>query len=588
MPGSSARRQRRLTYLAVYVALSAAFCWPLFVQPFNTGSGDWDQHLFYYAAPLRNAAFGQLPFWNPWYCGGNVLWQNPQVSLISPVYLLSLVMPLTLAMKINVLGHYIVGCLGMHLVVRRLIGVQSPAMVLYLVALSVFAGSMALHLAAGHSVFLGLFWLPALVYCFWRATAGRVRHVLLGGAMIGVIILNGGAHVVPLVTVLLVALGVGALVAARTVRPLVLAVVTLALGAAYAAPRLAPSVAFITSDDFNDRRPTKRPDFMTVEMLQRSFWDASQGTPTRVSPDVQRYGWQEYGNYLGWFGGVLMLVSAGWILVFRWRREYWKETSAALGFVGVVLLTAGEFAPWAPASVMRDLSFTASFRIPSRFTLLVPLFGAMCAAFAARALERTAMSSIVRRAAQVLCIVGLAQLVLVNRAHFPDAFVVPPVDNARLFERQTPTIVEREIPSAGPAGVERTNLLGSMLAGASPLTCYEPLQLKKVATLGPIAISGEGAITVSDSTFTPNRVSATVTVGPAPVRVVLNQNFAAGWKTNVGPVEADPHSGRPSVVIPAGYTGEVAFSYVPPGLWAGVFVWTLTMAASILAWHRDN
>ena len=144
---------------------------------------------------------------------------------------------------------------------------------------------------------------------------------MLGGAIIGVIILNGGAHVVPLVTVLLVALGVGAIVAARTVRPPVLAGVGRTLGAAYAAPRLAPAVAFITSDDFNDRRPTKRPDFMSVEMVQRSFWDASQGTPTRVSPGVQRYGWQEYGNYLGWFGGALMLIGAAWILVFRWRRD---------------------------------------------------------------------------------------------------------------------------------------------------------------------------------------------------------------------------------------------------------------------------
>src|SRR5262245_32208413 len=84
---------------AVYVALSAVFCWPLFAQPLANGSGDWDQHTLYYAAALRNAAFGDLPFWNPWYCGGNVLWANPQASLVSPVYLLALVMPITLAMK---------------------------------------------------------------------------------------------------------------------------------------------------------------------------------------------------------------------------------------------------------------------------------------------------------------------------------------------------------------------------------------------------------------------------------------------------------------------------------------------------------
>ena len=76
---------------------------------------------------------------------------------------------------------------------------------------------------------------------------------------------------------------------------------------------------------------------------------------------------------------------------------------------------------------MRELSFTSSFRIPSRFTLVVPLFGALCVAFAARALERAPMSAVARRAAEVLCIVAVGQLLVVNRAHFPDAFVVPPV-----------------------------------------------------------------------------------------------------------------------------------------------------------------
>jgi len=111
----------RWSLAAVYAILSAGFCWPLFARPLAAGPGDWDQHILYYAAVLRNAAFGDLPFWNPWYCGGNVLWANPQVSLVSPVYLLALVMPLTLAMKINILAHYLVGCFGMHLIVRRII-----------------------------------------------------------------------------------------------------------------------------------------------------------------------------------------------------------------------------------------------------------------------------------------------------------------------------------------------------------------------------------------------------------------------------------------------------------------------------------
>jgi hypothetical protein len=240
---------------AVYIVLAAIFCWPFFAQPLAGGHGDWDQHVFYYAAVLRNAAFGDLPFWNPWYCGGNVLWAHPQVSLISPVYLLSLVMPLTLAMKLNVVGHFVIGCLGMHVLVTRLVGVRSRAVAVYLASLFAFAGAIALHIRSGHTVYLPLFLLPWIVYFFWQGIAGSTRSVLLGGAIIGVTILNGGMHVLPFVAVLLGVLGLGAAVFGRTLRPLVLAGGMFILGSAIGAPRIIPAVSFIRSADFHVARP---------------------------------------------------------------------------------------------------------------------------------------------------------------------------------------------------------------------------------------------------------------------------------------------------------------------------------------------
>ena len=567
-----------------YVALSASFCWPLFAQPLANAHGDWDQHIFYYASVLKNAAFGDLPFWNPWYCGGNVLWANPQVSLVSPVYPLALVMPLTLAMKFNVLVHYLVGCLGMHLVIQRIIGVKSLAATVFLVSLFVFSGAMALHVMAGHTVYLPVFLLPLVVYCFWQAAAGDVRSLLIGSAVIGFAILNGGMHVVPLFVVLLGVLGVGALVFGRWLKPLVLAVAMFALGCGLAAPRVVPAMAFIRGEAFHDVRPVKSPDYMSVEMLRLAFFDGDQDTRVKVSPGVQLYGWHEYGNYLGWFGGILMLASAAWILAFRWRRDCWRETSAALALVAAVLLTAGEFAAYAPASLLRDMPLISAFRIPSRYTMLVPLAGALCAAFAVRAFESLQGPSGWRRAVEVLCIVGVLQIVLVNRTHLRDVFILSADTQSKLFERTTPTVAEREVLTPGGPKVHRTFMLDSMLAGVSPLNCYEPLRARTVAYPGPVAISGEGEITVSESTFSPNRVTASVTVGRDPVRVVLNQNFAGGWSTNVGVAERDPKSRLPSVVLPPGYNGSISFTFVPPGLGEGLAIWVIALGLSIALW----
>jgi hypothetical protein len=77
-----------------------------------------------------------------------------------------------------------------------------------------------------------------------------------------------------------------------------------------------------------------------------------------------------------------------------------------------------------------------------------------------------------------------------------------------------------------------------------------------------------------------------VVVGREPARVVLNQNFAAGWTTSVGPAVRDPASRRPSVVLPAGYAGPIAFTFVPPGLWVGMAICAIAVALSIVVWRR--
>ncbi len=560
----------------------------MFVQPLAQGAGDWDQHTLFYAAVMRNAAFGDLPFWNPWYCGGNVLWANPQTSLVSPVYLLALVMPITLAMKINVLAHYVAGCIGMHLVVRRIIGVKSFAVVVYLVSLFVFSGAIALHLAAGHTIYLPVLLLPLLVYCFWQAAEGRPRSALLGAAVVGFSILNGGSHVLPLAAVLLGGLGVAALFAGRTSKPLIVAGAILVLGCAYAAPRIAPVMAFIRSPYFKDTRPVKEPDFMSLQMLLVSFWDPAQHSITgKVTPGVQWYGWQEYGNYLGRAGATLALISAVWILVFRWRA-HWREVSIALVLVMVVLLTAGEFAPNAPARWLRTLPLISNFRIPSRYTMLVSLTGALSVAFAARAWESLQRASRWHWLVIPLCAAGICEIVLVNRRQFENVFVLAADTQSHLFDRTAPTVAEHQFGTPGGPRVHRSFMLDSMLAGVSPLDCYEPLQVKSVAQPGPMAITGEGDVTITDQTFSPNRVTARVVVGRAPARVILNENFAAGWTSNAGRIRAALPTRQPSVELPAGYSDIVAFSYVPPGLWIGLAILVVAAVVSVVVWTRST
>src|SRR3954467_10630111 len=122
-------------------------CAPLFVQPNGVGHYDWDQHLFYYASVLKSVIeYGQFPFWNPWYCGGNVLWQNPQVPLLSPVFPLAMIVSLPLAMKINIVLHSWIGLVGMHLLLTTALGLTFAPAVWYLAIVATLAGGPAMHI----------------------------------------------------------------------------------------------------------------------------------------------------------------------------------------------------------------------------------------------------------------------------------------------------------------------------------------------------------------------------------------------------------------------------------------------------------
>jgi hypothetical protein len=87
--------------------------------------------------------------------------------------------------------------------------------------------------------------------------------------------------------------------------------------------------------------------------------------------------------------------------------------------------------------------------------------------------------------------------------------------------------------------------------------------------------------------FTPNKVQFSAIGGSEPTRVFLNQNYAEGWRSTAGPVRLDPQAGgRMYVELAPGQTGRFAFSFVPPGLWAGVAILVFAVAATVAAWQR--
>jgi hypothetical protein len=572
--------RRRAAVCALYGVIAAVFCAPLFERPNGLGISDWDQHLFYYGSVLKNLIeYGQPPFWNPWYCGGNVLWQNPQIAILSPVYPLTVVLSLALAMKVNIVLHYWVGLVGMHLLLTRIIRLSHLPFIVYLASMFTLAGANALHLNAGHSVFLPSFYLPLMLFFFLRSLlARRVRDALLGGLVLALMVYNGGLHIVPMAIVVVGAIALVTAAMQRAWQPIALALVLGVAAFGYAAPKILPVAQFVTGDRFWDTRPpTAHPDQMTMSMLVRAYVDPYQTRSTKVD-DLQRHGWYEYGNFVGSLAALLTLASLVSVVASRSTPDRWLGVSLALTTAVVLALEAGEFSATAPASLMHVMPLFSSFRIPSRYTIVVALLAPMTIAWVTQSMSgERLMTPRTRWFSATLCSVAILELLLHNRAQFRGVFPFPPLDHEFQWLAGSSTLTTDSTTNAyGP----NSPMLHALVDGRSFYNCYESLQLRRTADAEHPLISSDGPAKIFDMKFSPNRIQFSATAGPEASRIVLNQNYAEGWSSTAGPIAREPRSEKPSVLLAPGQAGKFSFVFTPPGLWLGLGLLAATAVAS--------
>jgi hypothetical protein len=583
-PPASPRKPTSWPY-AFYGVLSLFFCAPLFTHPQGLGILDWDQHLFYYASVLKSVVeYGQLPFWNPWYCGGNVLWQNPQIPLLSPVFPLTAVVSLPLAMKINIALHYWMGLAGMHLLLTSGIGLTFAPAVAFLSSVAILSGGMAMHLAVGHSVFLPCFYLPLQLYfCIQAMRTGSVRHMALGGVLLALMVYNGALHVVPMSVAAVGLLALFAALARRDWRPVGAGALLVVLGFAYSAPKLVPVALWVSSDQFVDARTVlERPDRMTLEMLVRTYVDRYQTRAIKYAG--QRSGWYEYGNYIGGTAAVLLVASLVWTLVTRIGRDRWLGIALSLTSICMLALSAGEFSPWAPASLANHVPLFSSFRIPSRYTIAFVMCAVPALGWALRELgSGWTPSAQMRRFLAIAYFVVAADVLIQNREQLAGSFSQAPLTRASFALLGGVKAIEVDAASSpyGPG----SPMLQAVMSNRSFFNCYESLQTKRVATPDGRLLATEGDARIVESTFSPSRIEFSVIGGRGASEVALNQNLAPGWRSSAGPVVPSRERGQPAVRIATGQTGRFEFTFVPPGLFVGIGILLVAVCSSGLMWR---
>jgi len=567
---------------ATMAAMIAVVTGPWFKDLSTFGFHDWDvQTAHRYLVRLSLLRYHELPAWNPFACGGFPAWGYVEADtiVVSPFLPAYLLLPMSVALRVEVVGMAALGALGAYFAASRFS--ESRAARAFVAVIWAVNGRWALQAAAGHTWHLAYAYLPWCLYFFERARSperriGDVAGLAAGFAML---VYAGGIYPLPH-TVLALSIYAGLLaLLERSARPLFTLVEGGLFGVGLSAPKLFPLL-----DGFGKApRLIESKETMDLGALWAMLMSPDQGFYSRPAR-VMAYGWHEWGMYIGAAGALALVL--GFVFV-QGRREAALKAVAAL----FIVLGFGAFHPDAPWPWLHQHApVFRSQHVPSRFFYTAVLFlGLVVAAGAGRfiARRRAAMPWLDALAMALVAALAMDVAHVARKPMEAAMWMVPPdrIPGDRPFHfAQEPPFQYKRRDWAGPMYL-------AMLGNTGVINCYgaPPFDRKGARAVtdpryrGEAYVVGRGEARVVS--FSPNRAVIEVEGAEPGALVVYNMNYDEGWRADAGAVIA--HDNAVALRL-GGDSQRITFSYRPPYLGAGLAVGALALAALALRARRER
>ena len=536
--------------LIVWVAIAAWVYHGILSDPFKLT--DWmDDHQFYsweQSDRMTLLRWGQLPAWNPYWCGGTPGIAAPEDSFLSPDFVLRLVWGVSHGRRLAILLLLVAGMEGTFRLCRRLdctiVGAGFAAVIF------ATCDRFVMFLHDGWINFLGFELIPWVVLCFLNGLQS-VRWRLLGACFFAWMVLNAGTYPAPYTIVVLgyltLFLSIRAAIHGGNSRP-----------RAWLAPWKSGATIGVVALGLSAGKLI--PTFALLSQFPRHFTPVEQhGAPELFGPFFYRY-------------GVVIVIGLVAVIL--------ADATAAMCCGGAVLayaLAMGDSGPLSPFHLLKALPMFSQLRFPDRYTVLVLFFVVLCAARGITRLEEV-LPRLVR---------GLWDRWFAWRKR-PARSI--PVELGMLAVGLSTLLAYELLQPQAEALLETVRIKpGSMMLQEGPRSYDGPFRQARgnrrdahiftTANLGSIyCVAGNplpqsqllrgdlpqeeypadpAKATVTRKSWSPNVIELDVDAKEATT-LYVNQNWAPGWRSSVGTVK--DHEKLLAVDVPAGkYTLELAY-----------------------------
>ncbi len=541
---------------------------PLFaVSSFWTSSGAWGVADWDYRFSLhhiyRNTilAHHQFPWWNPYTCGGTGGLADPEFSVLSPTFLLELLLGVPTGTKAAIfLGLSVLG-LGMVSLSQSLRLSWRGALVAAL--LTTYNSAVILKVVEGHvTIIYAFMWLPWILWAWHRAYESKqinYRWPLLCGIFLALAFYQGGIYILSYIAVAFVVL----CLLVRQRRPaLRISAQAVSWGMGLAAFKLLPVLFWLEHYPDAHYVPSAATLRFLSDIFVRRHLHGSFILPGQLS------GWHEYGAYVGFVALGVTVLSLTQLRHSRLVRSLCVAAAltVAVASLGPVLQPYFDYLPFIPRSNI------------ARLNLFTVVAVSLLCGIGLDVLYRRA------RVGQLIALVIVAVLALdiisFSSTLADQAFVVPPIFPAPTAA-PWPLAYSSEHYVVHKNNQEYPRAYGATLAGYGSFSFCSVLgpaphvvTVTKENTPPFATISTAG--TVSLTNWTPNAFAVQYNA-PHDTQVTVNMNYAPGWQVNGEAAKDD--AGLLAINVRAG-EGELHFSYRPPLLLPGIIISVITLLAA--------
>jgi hypothetical protein len=545
---------RLIVRLALFALIATVLVWALLPSAgaLNEFRDAQVLALHEHAAVDAVRRFGQLPLWNPWYCGGLYGLGEPQSRFAAPPFALSLIFGVERAELLVVFLFTVLGMEGTYRWVR--LRVSDGAAALRVAPIFALSGHFAVAYFQGWTSFFGFDLLPFVLYGITLAARGRTGGIAVSALAFFVMIGFGGTFAAPIVAVAAAIEGLRAL--SEQPRPRRLH--ALAMLGALASFMLAVSAVRLL------------PLAETLSAMPRIMAGTPGHTPKALlgfltkSLEVKDGAVADPGTFY---------VGAAFVALVALGGSDRRSLRPLAAIVVLLWFSAGYARKPALFALLRELPVFSALRYPERFLWVAILYAAEPAANALARLPRIGeggrwrlVTNVVLTAA-VIGTIGaeIHTFVSVGGARDLGALVREPTDDFRQARGN-------RWLAAHYAGL-----------GVGSLSCWET---------HPVAMSPRlrGDLPAEEYvadpqvgrarrvSWSPNEIVVHVWMASAG-RLFVNQNWHPGWRSSVGEVVSD--DGLLAIELPPGES-DVRLTFRPRSALAGAGV-TLVALASLVA-----